>query len=81
MSAASVKKNKSMTLNDSLYFILAFGRCACSYGYSRHSVWGGGLIGEDTEKLLIVVAYTMIIYSAGCIRKQPIRDQTESTQS
>lgn len=40
------------------------------------------LTGEDTDKLLlVVVTYTMIIYSVGCVRKQPVRDQTESTES
>lgn len=41
----------------------------------------GVAAGEDTERLLMVVTGTMIIYSAGRIRKQPIRDQTQSPES
>ena len=47
-------------------------------GINSTQCWGGGLLigGGHTENLLMVVTYTTIIYSVGCVRKQPIRDQT-----
>lgn len=66
------------------WFDLAFLHLTQSglFTWLQHAfLMGGLLIGEDTEKLLMPVTYTMIIYSAGCVTKQPIRDQTESTES